>query len=148
MAYLLHAFIGQPDDLKVIEQQFTQAKLVLLNPQIALIPMTEKLFNEMNQDSKNNNIGKYEFLTTTIEQTILEIVKDCMVAYIEADYFGGQGVQSGIVWKAGKRIFEQELGVDTINQILKLYGIVKLDPLDEFDTIGLGRHRNTEKWIN
>ena len=148
MAYLLHAFIGQPDDLKVIEQQFTQAKLVLLTPQIALIPMTENLFNEINQNNQHNSIGKYEFLTTTIEKTILGIIKDRMVAYIEAEYFGGQGVQSGIVWKTGNRIFEEELGVNTINQILKLFGIVRLDPLDEFDTIGLGRHRHTEKWIN
>ncbi|MER6666309.1 hypothetical protein ABT256_17340 [Amycolatopsis japonica] len=51
------------------------------------------------------------------------------VAYVEAEYFGGAGTQFAQVWEGGETI---------------------LGPLyfDEFDAVGLGRHRSTDEWLS
>lgn len=69
-----------------------------------------------------------------------------MIAYVEAEYFGGMGNQSGIIWRDGKRIFKKLAEQDVINIILNQFGIKRSKSLDEFDTVGLGRYRNTKDW--
>jgi hypothetical protein len=54
----------------------------------------------------------------------------------------------GIIWKEGKRTFEADFGKGVINKILNQFGVVKAKSLDEFDTVGLDRHRWTGDWIN
>jgi hypothetical protein len=149
MGYYLNAFLGQVHNLKKIESKFTASKIVPLTTELALIPMTGQLFNEINNYRGNNSIGKWQFLTSDIENEILKLVEDEMVAYIEVEYFGGEGGQSGIIWKDGKRIFEKEFDQEVVNSILRKFGVVKgKSKRDELDTIGLGRHRNTEDWID
>ena len=36
---------------------------------------------------------------------------------------------------------------DVINEVLRMYGVSKNRSRDEFDAVGLGRHRSTEDWI-
>lgn len=52
-----------------------------------------------------------------------------------------------MVWTNGEIVYKESRGSDAINQALKHLGVKKDDPKDEFDTVGLGRKRNTEKWI-
>jgi hypothetical protein len=148
MGYYLNAFLGRPDELKKIEGKFRALKIVPLTSELALIPMTGQLFDEINNYRGNNQIGKWQFLTSDVEMEILRLIDSDMVSYIEVEYFGGQGGQSGIVWKQGKRVFEKEFQEDIVNSILRQFGIVKgKNSKDEFATVGLGRHRNTEDWI-
>jgi hypothetical protein len=148
MGYLLNAFLGRPDGLKKIERRFPTSKIVLLTTEIALIPMTGRLFNEINNYRGNNIIKKWQFLTSDVENEILGVIDHDMISYIEVEYFGGQGGQSGIIWQKGKRIFEKEFQQGVVNEILRLFGVLK-DKIDRdaFDTVRLGRHRNTEDWI-
>jgi hypothetical protein len=81
---------------------------------MALVPMTDELFNEINKYRVDNVVGNWEFLTTDIENEILDLIGHDMLSYIEAEYHGGQG---GIIWKEGKRIFEIEFQQDVINDI-------------------------------
>jgi hypothetical protein len=148
MSYFLNAFLGQVDNLKKIERKFKSASVVSLTTDIALIPMTEDLFNEMNNSRTENGIGKWEFLTTDVENAILTLIGNEKLSYVEVEYFGGEGGQSGIIWKDRKRIFEAEFQQETVNEILRQLGVVKDKKMsDEFDTVGLGRHRNTVDWL-
>jgi len=148
MGYFLNAFLGQVDTLDKIERKFNSAKVVSLTTDIALIPMSENLFNEINNYRGENAIRKWEFLTTDVEDVILALIGNDKLSYVEIEYFGGEGGQSGIIWKDGKRIFEIEFQQEVVNAILREFGVEKEEKMrDEFDTVGLGRHRNTEDWI-
>lgn len=147
MGYYLKAFIGRLEDLEKVKGKFQNAKTISLTDEIALTPMTKDLFNEINNYRTNNEIGKYEFLTTDVENEILMIINDGMISYVEVEYWGGEGGQSGIIWKEGKRIFEKDFEQEVVNAILRQFGIVRSKLRDEFDTVGLGRERNTEDWI-
>jgi hypothetical protein len=148
MGYNLNAFLGRSDELKNIERRFRTSKIVQLTSDIALIPMTGELFDEINNYRTGNDIGKWQFLTSNVEKDILGLIGDDMVSYIEVHYFGGQGGQRGIIWRKGTRIFEMEFQQDVVNAVLRQFGVIKeKSKKDEFDTVGLGRHRNTEDWI-
>ncbi|WP_410607176.1 hypothetical protein [Amycolatopsis sp. lyj-109] len=78
------------------------------------------------------------------------------VAYVEADFFGGVGTQVAQVWHRGSvslgplRVAEGEplpSGGSPISQALRALGVRRGAHFDEFDAVGLGRHRHTEEWI-
>jgi hypothetical protein len=78
------------------------------------------------------------------------------VAYVEAEYFGGVGEQSVEVWDSGKVVLGPLSlaekapipAADTpISQALRRLGVTKGDYHDEFDAVGLGRHRDTDDWL-
>jgi len=148
MGYYLNAFLGRPDSLKIIKDRFRTCKVVLLTAEIALIPMTGELFDEINNFRSNHETGTWRFLTTNVENEILALIENDDLAYVEVEYFGGQGAQSGIIWTEGKRWYEKESGQEVLNTILRHFGVIKeKSKKDEFDTVGLGRHRNTNDWI-
>jgi hypothetical protein len=60
-------------------------------------------------------------------------------ALVMTDYFGGTGAQWACVFVAGRRTG----GVRDINAALRALGVRAADGADEFDTVGLGRHRHT-----
>jgi hypothetical protein len=83
------------------------------------------------------------------------------VAYLETDYFGGEGDQASIVWAAGqvvlgplhtsRRWLNEELvgpppGQRAINQALRRLGVERGAAYDEFEALELGRLRSTDDW--
>jgi hypothetical protein len=69
--------------------------------------------------------------------------------YFETEYFGGMGGQGAAVFQDGEVTFGPQWGqIGTINQALRLLGVRVEPPADdEFDTVGLGRYRRTERWL-
>lgn len=77
------------------------------------------------------------------------------VAMVFADYFGGVGEQSATVWDSGRLVLgpltvgdREPFPADgsPISRALRLLGAQADRGRDEFDTVGLARHRNTEDW--
>jgi hypothetical protein len=69
------------------------------------------------------------------------------VAYIEAEFFGGLGGQSAVVWSGGSEIMAPIHAPNAIDQALRLQGVLAGDAYDAFAALGLGRHRNTHDWF-
>lgn len=69
--------------------------------------------------------------------------KNRLVAYCETDYFGGFGEQTAVVWDNKEQLYGQTDSYGPINSALKLIGVERETGLDEFDTIGLGKFRDT-----
>ena len=67
------------------------------------------------------------------------------LAYVETEYFGGQGSQSAGAWVDGAAR-GAERGIGAINTALRAIGVVAADGMDAFDTIGLGRRRRMEDY--
>lgn len=68
---------------------------------------------------------------------------DPSFAVVHTDYSAGVGGQWGAVCLAGAAI----RSVSTVNAALRMLGIVAVAGSDEFDTVGLGRHRSTPEYL-
>lgn len=147
MGYILHAFIGRQSDLQLIASEFHNTKLINVGKEIFIIPMTEELYDEINELIISEDVGKLTYMSKNVENKILAIIGDNCIGYIEAEYFGGQGGQTAILWQNGRRYKLFDFGKGVINFLLKHFGVIAETGLDEFDTINLGRHRNTEDWL-
>ncbi|MYM28910.1 hypothetical protein GTP58_11305 [Duganella sp. CY15W] len=69
------------------------------------------------------------------------------IAYIEAEYFGGEGTQAHILIDKDGEVKTAIATSDAINEALKWLGVPSGGKADEFDTIGLGRYRDTNDWL-
>ena len=147
MGYYLHAFICKHADTNALTNHFDKAIKVDIGQGLNLVPLTDELYDQINNFKVSPSVDKFEYLTTNIEQEILSAIGDRKFAYVEAEYFGGNGGQSTIVWNNGKREKLLAFGQNRINQVLIDFGIVASKGQDEFSTLGLDRHRQTKDWI-
>jgi len=143
MSYVLHALIGKSETLKANGSLFQSARIVSLEQDIAIIPLTDKICEEVGVSSEIENFYK---LSPEIEKWAQRISTAGFVAYIEAEFFGGDGSQSAIAWNAGSRVLEPIHEQNAINRVLKLLGVDRKNAHDEFDAVGLGKHRDTNDW--
>ncbi len=82
-------------------------------------------------------------LTAELAERAATLSEGQHIAFVEAEYFGGAGSQMATVWHEG----EVAAAEVTINEALRLLGVVREGDQDEFDSAGLGRHRRTERWL-
>jgi hypothetical protein len=76
----------------------------------------------------------------------LRCSKGSRVAYIEAESFGGHGLQASIVWEHGTTIRPLEVAIrGPVNAALELLGVPRAGT-DEFDALELSRYRHTDDW--
>lgn len=148
MTYILQAFIVKKSTHYKLTDFYQNAIAVNISNDLSLIPFTTELFDEINKLTASNPIGKFAYLTENIEIELLKHFENIKVAYIEAEYFGGQGEQIAIIWEDKKRIYLSDLGDNEINNVLKNFGVIANNGKDEFDTVSLGRNRRTEDWLN
>jgi hypothetical protein len=147
MGYILYAFIGKQEDILPMQKAYSHAKSVQLRQGISLIPMTRELYDQINNFTLSDNINGFIYLTTNIENQILKVVGSNSIAYIEAEYFGGNGGQKAIIWKDNQRLLTFPHSQDAINKTLQSLGVTPDKRKDEFDTVGLRRYRNMEEWV-
>jgi hypothetical protein len=77
------------------------------------------------------------------------------VALVEAEFFGGVGSQRAQVWEQGRSVLgplvldedDPAPDVTPISLALRRLGVEKGEHHDEFDAVGLGRHRTTSAWL-
>lgn len=147
MGYTLQGFIGSFNVLKTLGVRFRTAKVISLSDELALVPLDDALQEEINQGTEQL-LDPWDILTEQIESAGCELSRHGIVAYVEADYFGGTGDQSCIVWEKGKEQLRETRAAKAINHALQRLGVVcRADAVDEFETVHLGRHRSVERWI-
>lgn len=157
MGHEVEGFISTRHALQSATSGITNAHIVDLSNELALLLNTDDFFDELVQcapdENPNNIFWKFH---AKLEKLAVLISATSPVVYFETDYFGGPGVQAAAAWKDGKILFRptksDSISVsrdEPINSALRAIGVVH-DPkqLDEFDTVGLGRFRDNEDWIN
>jgi hypothetical protein len=164
MGHYIRCIIGHDSAIQQLANNWTECKRVVLNNKVSAIPMTDNLFDDINELV---NIGtdlphnEFELLSKSIEYILKEESYNGMIGYIETEYFGGNGVQSAILYYKGKILTEpiitrtnwdnnRLMYVDTpdkeraINHILYTMGIKKRSDMDAFDYVGLGNYRSNK----
>ena len=146
MGYSLQALIGKRDALESHVFAFKRAQVVSMAQGIAMIPLTDELYEEIGSEGGVEPFYKF---SQQLEDWAKRISQHTPVAYIEAEYFGGTGEQNAIVWLAGVRILGPTQSESVINEALKLLNVSAADIAgDELDAVGLGNHRDTESWVS
>jgi hypothetical protein len=152
MAYYIEAVIGEQQLLERHRSRFRAARVVSLKHGFALIPLTTRLRRELSRpadpdgrDAEEADRNCRQRLTAWLQ----DISRDGPVAHVEAEYHSNAGGQDATVWQAGEIVLGPLTATsDAINQALRVLG-APVDPseADEFDTVGLYRHRRTDQWV-
>ena len=89
------------------------------------------------------------YLSDALKTTLADLSSDGIVAYIETEYFGGQGAQGATVYDRGQCVYGPITNdASPISEAMKLLGVaVEPGQHDEFEAVGFCRHRNNEDWI-
>ncbi len=139
----LQAIIGKQQTLAQHASDFQHARIVPLAQGIAIIPLTDNLYDEI---ADGGEVERFEKLSPGVEEWAQRISVVAPVAYIKAEFFGGTGGQSALAWSGGARVLGPIHAEDAINQTLRFFGVRVDGAHDEFDAVGLGRHRDTDDW--
>ena len=92
--------------------------------------------------------GDY-YLSEQFSEELRAASRGAAIMYFETEYFGGCGAQAAVLFQDGELIFGPAAAkFGPINGALKLLGVRAEPPArDEFETVGLGRHRTVEDWL-
>jgi hypothetical protein len=117
--------------------------------------MTDELFDAVTDHASVRPFGFWK-LPGGFDRMLASWSAAGPVGYVEAEFFGGVGSQRAVLWGAGELVLgplhvNEEAPVDPtgspISQVLKRLGIERAGYRDEFEAVGLDRHRETEDWL-
>lgn len=165
MAYTLNAVIADLELLRAV----TDPVVVPLPQGKGLVPLVDKFWGEHQAqplirqwegreapdddfDSADERrvyvdraTASFAWLTEFCRR--LSAAPGAMVAYVEADFFGGRGRQAAAVWQAGELMLEPVVDEAAIDRALARIGVTRAGGIDEFAALGLDRCRRTERWL-
>lgn len=143
MTHHISGFIGPTEHLEKETKQLANAKVIPLAQGLAFLPLGDELYEEIWGDV-------LKLVDPEDRQPMMwlaDLLKGVPIAWIETDYFGGAGDQSAILWKDGikKRFRKHER--HPIDSAMAELGVICEGDNDEFDTLGLGKHRTNDSWL-
>ncbi|MBE1484372.1 hypothetical protein [Plantactinospora soyae] len=155
MAYTLEAVIGPATLLRAAVQGQLAAVLVSLPQGLAMVPMTDELFDALTTGASGRPLGFWK-LPGGFDRVLAAWSSAGPVGYVEAEFFGGVGSQRAALWADGEltvgplSIEEDQSFAEAgspISQVLRGLGVVRASHYDEFEALNLGRYRRTTAWL-
>lgn len=141
--------------LRAAARELPAARLVSIGQGLSLMPMTDELFDSV-ADGGDDRALDFWRLPKGFAQTLADRSTAGPLAYVEAEYFGGVGEQSAVVWDGGAIVLgplhEPEgrpspPAGSPISQALRRLGALAGAGEDAFTAVGLDRHRSVEDWV-
>lgn len=151
--YSLCALIGRTGDLERKLISHLGGRLVTLGEGLSMVPLSETLLRELQRKADGATdptdvSGALEFLTPAVEHWARSLSHECVVAYVETEYFGGEGFERAVVWRDARLALGPLDGTGSINRALRALGVQGRNGQEEFEVVGLGRHRSLEEWLS
>ena len=87
---------------------------------------------------------QFNYLSDSVISFLLQESKGAQIIYIETDYFGGYGTQTGVLFENGSIAIEPMQGNGVINYLLRQIGVYKEHNKDEFTSLQLYRFRRMD----
>ncbi len=159
MSHSIHGFVALLGPLQEAANELPKARVVSLKAGFGFLPVTDDLVDHEEPASPHPELVH---LSARLTDWAVEQSRRFPLAYIETEYFGGVGDQTAIAWEHG-RIKSGPLRTSNekdpagrpstplleraLNRILRLLGVARGQAIDEFDALGLGKHRSNEKWL-
>ena len=142
MAYTLQALIGAKGTLS---RKDLYGNIIALEQGFEILPFTTafsvkngfEILPLTSEDSKELPENIYAFCKAASF--------GCEIAYVEAEYFGGSGIQACMVFKNTRIEMPSVVESKAINLALQKLGVKAKAPFDEFVSLGLGKNRHTDE---
>ncbi|WP_405820903.1 hypothetical protein OG241_34295 [Streptomyces sp. NBC_01390] len=156
MGYQLEAVIAGDELLRTASREVPGARVARLHQGLSLMPMTDEVFDAVTDGSTEQILGFWR-LPGGFDGLLAQWSTAGPVAYVEAEYFGGAGEQRAVVWAKGVLTLGPvddatseglSSAVSPISQALRRLGAGRAPGTDEFETVGLNRHRDNEGWLS
>jgi hypothetical protein len=164
MASLVEAIIfdGDPQTAAIPDG----LKTVPLTAGLTLLPLTDEAVEHLGATDSNDEPIKPAWMLKRAIATLAErLSADRQVLYIFWETWAGPGIQEAAGWREGRLFYgpigtcDLEAGREpgyqvasredmAINSGLRAMGVQAAPGVDEFETVGLTRHRMTDDWID
>lgn len=147
MGYRIQAIIGQRVALQPFKN-LTHVKIIDVLNGYSLIPVTTDLYTEIVSKFQPRLLDSESLFVQNMPLDELAALVIAPIAYIEAEYFGGTGTQYAVSFgiKNSRKIYSSQSAINLALRDIG-YKIHNSASHDEFEDIGLKRHRDTEDWI-
>jgi hypothetical protein len=143
--YTLQAIIAKTGTLNI--PSAVGAQIVPLKQGYEMLPFIDS-FLEINSIPLLPLTDKgLEALPNSIKSLCEVLSKQCQLAYVEAEFFGGAGMQACAVFASGNIEAVPTVDESAINQAMSMLGVKKFGCFDEFEAVGLNEHRETNQWV-
>ncbi len=159
MGHSVRIFAGASAALAPFRQIDPAVLFYTLTPasDLAVLPFDDDL-----QDRLHARFGTGDWpenqsirLSTTDQSFATDCSSAAPLAYIETDYFGGEGTQSAMLWQASQVLIgpitldnaqraQRQPALWPINVVLRTLGVRARPPMDEFATFGLANFRSND----
>lgn len=145
MAYTLQAIIAKSGSLP--SELSKPLKVVQLQTDVALVPLGVDARKALHLPFLPLTDKENQGLSVQLHELCQRLSLDCSLAYIEAEFFGGVGMQAHALYAAGKSLGLPLISEAALNDAIRFVGSPSGESMDEFDTAGLGLHRDTDSWL-
>ncbi len=155
MGHSINGFVARHDALITAALDLPQARVCAANSGFAFLPLTKAVAS---WDDPATEYTYLDRLTAPMAAWAIRHSRTFPIAYIQTDYHGGTGSQSALVWRDGDVGFGPVETADTyeqvtpllegaINRAVRLLGVERGHARDEFEALGLNRHRDNDGWV-
>ena len=149
MTHSIAALIGQSEFMSILGARLDLSQPTNLGLGLSLIPWVNA---ETHEDLETFQVGgnpQSATLDADTERSLRDASIDGQILLVATVYFGGFGGQGAVVFQDGEIVHGPKWAeAETINEALELMGVQATDDKDQFDRVGLGRHRHTTGWLN
>lgn len=144
MSYVIQAIVGRNGSLHVPVEN---VRVCQLRHGVQLLPLTKAVLEvyQLPALPLTDTPEQLEALPK-IEAVCVAASEQGQVAYIEAEYIGGRGVQAAVLAERGVMVGRPLRSGHAINDALRFLGVPRDGAADEFEAVGLGRFRHTGEW--
>ena len=151
--YSLCALLSDRSHLKSRLSGLEGARVIDLPETLGMVPLSESLLRVVQDrwpaaEGSERVSGVFEFMTPSLETWVQELSRGAAVGYIETEYFGGEGFERSAVFRDASLILGPLDGAGAVNRALRTLGVAPRPGQEEFDVVGLGRHRSLEEWLS
>lgn len=146
MGHHLSAFIARPEVLAGLAELLPGARMLPLAQGLWFAPVPQELRDRAMEDAGDDGAGPGSFIDLV---AVLEVIGARLshrgdVAWMESDWFGGMGDSAARLWRGGEVVIAEA----SVNEVLRALGVQRVEQpqrLDEWDSVGLGEHRSTDR---
>jgi hypothetical protein len=149
VGHCVTGLIAKPTILEAFSRERSLHRPVALAGELAILPLRDVDLDSFLAAPCDYDVEEFNYLSRQLIDVLRRASHHAVLMYFETNYFGGVGGQGAAVFCDGDVTFGPRWGrIGTINGALKLLDTRVVAPaLDEFETVGLHRHRATSDWL-
>lgn len=159
MGYTIQALIAKQDTFAHIKALSDLVTVAQLNQGYELLLDDQFLMNALKVEDIHVQVDSEFSINKGVLNMARQLSLTTPIAYVWAEFFGGTGEQWAQLWRGGEITLTPETnyvqlgykdGIASekrpINSVLRALGVSREGSPDEFEAIGLARHRTMQSW--